>query len=630
MAVKLVLPAYYNISDSTNWEKAVSGVPAGGLVHGIGGTGYASGMFNATRDAYSVTVIQRLQAKGVICLVYIPTNYGNMNTTRQWLSTVYMTLSDRNATPPGGTVLLCIQQHIDNAFAAYPELLGPLGGIFFDEGQNNPGSQANYDYANTFNTGLRNYVKAKHAQAWAVGNVAGYHHYSGTIDWYDKLVDQECTQSVLLAGGFDDQAVVGAWPADKRIFQIHTATNTSGQTTTNIAAIIAAGGGWAYITNGAGDPNRYGTYPSTTIWDTLVAQAPGAAPTFTVTPSTASVIVSGTVSLAPSAPASWAVTEAAGGSVTAGGVYTAPATVGTYHVVATATTGGATATAIITVTAANPWDAAVALPGTIQAENYRAGGEGVGYHKTTTGANPAGGAGAIYRNDPVGVEVCSDTGGGYDVGYTDAGDWLSYAVTVASAVTLSFTLRLGTALDGRAVHLTWDGVALAAVAVPNTGSYQTYTDVAAGGVVATTGAHVLRLSFDTAGVTANSLTAATVAAAVPTITVVSPTSGTTLGGTVVTLTGTGFTGTTGVTFDGVAGTSLTVNSNTSLTITTPAHAARGLVNVVVTNATGASLPFVGGYRYVVLFTRRADHTPHAAAHVNELQQWLEALLNGTG
>jgi len=70
-------------------------------------------------------------------------------------------------------------------------------------------------------------------------------------------------------------------------------------------------------------------------------------------------------------------------------------------------------------------------------------------------------------------------------------------------------------------------------------------------------------------------------AAAPTIVSISPTSGTTAGGTTVTITGTEFSNTTAVTFDGIAATSFTVNSATQITAITPAHAASGAVSVIV-------------------------------------------------
>ena len=85
----------------------------------------------------------------------------------------------------------------------------------------------------------------------------------------------------------------------------------------------------------------------------------------------------------------------------------------------------------------------------------------------------------------------------------------------------------------------------------------------------------------------------------PTVSGISPTSGTTAGGTGVTITGTGFLAGANVTFGGTTATGVTVVSSTSITATTPAHAA-GAVNVVVTNTDTKSGTLSGGYTYVVV------------------------------
>ena len=73
----------------------------------------------------------------------------------------------------------------------------------------------------------------------------------------------------------------------------------------------------------------------------------------------------------------------------------------------------------------------------------------------------------------------------------------------------------------------------------------------------------------------------------PTITSLSPNTGSTAGGTNVTIAGTNFYDTSSVTIGGTACASYTVNSPTSITCTTPAHAA-GTVDVTVTTAHGTS------------------------------------------
>jgi hypothetical protein len=75
--------------------------------------------------------------------------------------------------------------------------------------------------------------------------------------------------------------------------------------------------------------------------------------------------------------------------------------------------------------------------------------------------------------------------------------------------------------------------------------------------------------------------------AAPAVTGVTPGSGPTAGGTVVTITGGNFTGATAVAFGGVAAATFTVNSASQITATAPAHAA-GTVDVTVRTAAGTS------------------------------------------
>lgn len=85
-------------------------------------------------------------------------------------------------------------------------------------------------------------------------------------------------------------------------------------------------------------------------------------------------------------------------------------------------------------------------------------------------------------------------------------------------------------------------------------------------------------------------------AATPTITTLSPASGPTAGGTVVTMTGTNFRAGATVTFGGTAGTSVVVNSATEIVVTTPAKAA-GAYNVVVTNSDTSTYTKASGFTF---------------------------------
>ena len=83
---------------------------------------------------------------------------------------------------------------------------------------------------------------------------------------------------------------------------------------------------------------------------------------------------------------------------------------------------------------------------------------------------------------------------------------------------------------------------------------------------------------------------------VPTLSTISPTSGTTNGGTAVTITGTGFLSGATVTLGGGAATNVAVENSTTITATTPAHVA-GAVNVAVTNTDSQSGTLTNGYTY---------------------------------
>ncbi len=85
----------------------------------------------------------------------------------------------------------------------------------------------------------------------------------------------------------------------------------------------------------------------------------------------------------------------------------------------------------------------------------------------------------------------------------------------------------------------------------------------------------------------------------PTVNSVSPSSGSTSGGTAVTIAGANFLSGATVTFGGTAATNVVVVSSTTITATTPAHAA-GAVTVTVTNPGGQNGSLTNGFTYVEL------------------------------
>ena len=100
-------------------------------------------------------------------------------------------------------------------------------------------------------------------------------------------------------------------------------------------------------------------------------------------------------------------------------------------------------------------------------------------------------------------------------------------------------------------------------------------------------------------------------AAAPTLASVTPNTGSTAGGTSVTITGTDLTGATALTFGGTSATSFTVDSPTQITATTPAHAA-GMVDVEVTTP-GGSATLADGFTFVIPAPALTSVTPNTGS-----------------
>jgi hypothetical protein len=137
-----------------------------------------------------------------------------------------------------------------------------------------------------------------------------------------------------------------------------------------------------------------------------------------------------------------------------------------------------------------------AVPGTVDAANYDTGGQGVAYNVTSVN-----GTANSYRSDGVDLEVCSDTGCGYDIGWTAAGQWFKYTVNVATAGTYTVSLRVASpAAITDALHIaSSSGANLTGdVSIPATGGYQDWTTVTAS-ITLPAGVQTLTVDQDNAG-----------------------------------------------------------------------------------------------------------------------------------
>jgi beta-glucosidase len=123
------------------------------------------------------------------------------------------------------------------------------------------------------------------------------------------------------------------------------------------------------------------------------------------------------------------------------------------------------------------------VPGTVQAANYDTGGQGVAYNVTSVN-----GTANSYRPDGVDLEDTADTqdtsaaGGAYDMGWTTPGQWFNYTVEVATAGVYTVSFRVSSPYGiTDALHIAnSSGTNLTgAVAVPDTGGYETWATVTA-------------------------------------------------------------------------------------------------------------------------------------------------------
>lgn len=131
----------------------------------------------------------------------------------------------------------------------------------------------------------------------------------------------------------------------------------------------------------------------------------------------------------------------------------------------------------------------------IEAENYRNGGEGVAYHDTTSSN-----LGGAYRRDAVDIRASRDVGGGYQVGWMAAGEWLTWDVTVPEATLYTFTARLSSGLSGiKQFTLSVDGADVGTLSFSDAPGWDTFFSRTVGSIQLASGPHVVKLTALTNG-----------------------------------------------------------------------------------------------------------------------------------
>lgn len=148
--------------------------------------------------------------------------------------------------------------------------------------------------------------------------------------------------------------------------------------------------------------------------------------------------------------------------------------------------------ATITVTEAKgPYNGLIAIPGTLEGEEYDKGGEGVSFHDTDLENR-----GGQFRTDAVDIGATSN---GYTIGWTSIGEWLEYSVDVSETGDYLAEFVVASKNGGGKIGLDVDGsVVLSGVSIPITNEWEIYDSITEQ-LYLSQGTHVIRLNIENNG-----------------------------------------------------------------------------------------------------------------------------------
>jgi hypothetical protein len=107
----------------------------------------------------------------------------------------------------------------------------------------------------------------------------------------------------------------------------------------------------------------------------------------------------------------------------------------------------------------------------------------------------SGNTGGAFRSDDVDIQATTDLGGGFNVGWIQQGEWLTYDVNIPEAGTYDIVARVASAQSGtRSLKVSVGGES-ETLSFGGTGGWQNWTDVTAQGVNLSAGSQQLRLDM---------------------------------------------------------------------------------------------------------------------------------------
>lgn len=118
-----------------------------------------------------------------------------------------------------------------------------------------------------------------------------------------------------------------------------------------------------------------------------------------------------------------------------------------------------------------PWQGVpAAVPGKIEAENFDEGPNGAAYSDTD-----AENVGGEYRTgDAVDIQVTTDAGAGYNVGWTADGEWMQYTINVTKTADYDIAVRNASDSDGSQLYFTLDGTNIGSLTLAPTEGWQNW------------------------------------------------------------------------------------------------------------------------------------------------------------
>lgn len=148
----------------------------------------------------------------------------------------------------------------------------------------------------------------------------------------------------------------------------------------------------------------------------------------------------------------------------------------------------------------------ITLEGTIEAENYDLGGEGIGYHDTEEENLAVTAGSTVYRDDD-GIDIQVGTSV-TNIGYTNEGEWANYTVDVANDgnYDFEFLVASGSTGGGSSIKLQWVNQSTGITTnlgetgnFANTGGWSVYISKVIANIPLTAGSNTLRFLFTGGG-----------------------------------------------------------------------------------------------------------------------------------